>query len=70
MISLSHTQVRGWWLGPLAGIVEIALGAWAIGNPDRSVLLLITIIGVWTIFRGLVDLTAAFHYRGLKHDLA
>jgi uncharacterized membrane protein HdeD (DUF308 family) len=70
VISLAHTHVHGWWLGLLAGIVEIALGAWAVGNPERSTLLLITIIGVWAIFRGMVDLIAAFHYRGLKHDLA
>lgn len=70
VISLSHTHVRGWWLGLLAGIVEIALGAWAIGNPDRSVLLLVSIIGVWSIFRGVFDLVAAFHYRGLKRQLA
>jgi uncharacterized membrane protein HdeD (DUF308 family) len=69
-ISLSHTQVRGWWLGLIAGIVAIALGAWAIGNPDRSTLLLITIIGVWTIFKGVFDLVAAFHYRDLKQALA
>lgn len=69
-LALSHTNVRGWWLGLIAGIVAIALGAWAIGNPDRSTLLLITIIGVWTIFKGVFDLVAAFHYRDLKQALA
>ncbi|HEX5588653.1 MAG TPA: DUF308 domain-containing protein, partial [Acidimicrobiia bacterium] len=32
-ISLSHTHVRGWWMGLVAGIIAIGLGAWAIGNP-------------------------------------
>jgi uncharacterized membrane protein HdeD (DUF308 family) len=69
-IALSHTHVSGWWLGLIGGIVGIALGAWAIGNPDRSVLLLVTIIGVWTIFKGVFDLVTAFHYRDLKKSLA
>jgi uncharacterized membrane protein HdeD (DUF308 family) len=69
VISLAHTHVRGWWLGLIAGVVEIALGAWAIGNPDRSVLLIVSIIGVWSIFKGVFDLIAAFHYRGLKQAL-
>src|SRR5262249_22708283 len=69
-LALTHTHVRGWWLGLIAGIIGIALGACAIGNPDRSTLLLITIIGVWTIFKGVFDLVAAFHYRGLQHQLA
>jgi uncharacterized membrane protein HdeD (DUF308 family) len=69
VISLSHTHVRGWWLGLLAGVVEIALGAWAVGNPDRSVLLIVSIIGVWSIFKGVFDLVAAFHYKGLKRAL-
>src|SRR5215471_15968528 len=64
MFALAFVSSGGW------GIVGIALGAWAIGNPDRSTLLLITIIGVWTIFKGVFDLVAAFHYRGLKHQLA
>jgi uncharacterized membrane protein HdeD (DUF308 family) len=69
-LALSNRHVRGWWLGLVAGIVAIALGAWAIGNPERSTLLLITIIGVWTIFKGVSDLVAAFHYRDMKKALA
>ena len=38
-IALSHTHMRGWWMGLISGVISIALGAWAIGNPDRSVLL-------------------------------
>lgn len=69
-LALSLTHVRGWWLGLIAGIVAIALGAWAIGNPARSTLLLITIVGLWAIFKGVADLVAAFHYRDLKKALA
>jgi uncharacterized membrane protein HdeD (DUF308 family) len=69
-ISLSHTHVHGWWMVLISGIIGIALGAWAIGNPDRSVLLFVTIIGIWTIFKGAADLMAAFTYRSMKKELA
>lgn len=69
VISLSNTRIPGWWLGLIAGIISIALGAWAIGNPDRSVLLLVTIIGIYALFHGVAQLMAAFHYRALGKDL-
>jgi uncharacterized membrane protein HdeD (DUF308 family) len=69
-IALTHTHVRGWWMLLISGIIGIALGAWAIGNPDRSVLLFVTIIGIWCIFKGAADLVASFSYRNMKKDLA
>lgn len=69
-IALTHTHVRGWWMPLIAGIVGIGLGAWAIGNPDRSVLLLVTIIGIWSIFKGVADLMASFEYKRLGEELA
>ena len=68
-ISLSHTHVKGWWMGLVAGIIAMGLGAWAIGNPDRSVLLFVSIIGIWAIFKGAADLVAAFAYKSLKREL-
>ena len=69
-MALSHTHVHGWWMPLIAGLIGIVLGAWAIGNPDRSVLLLVSIIGIWAIFKGAADLVASFSYHSLKKDLA
>ena len=69
-ISLSHTHIHGWWMGLISGVISIALGAWAIGNPDRSVLLFVTIIGIWCIFKGVADLMASFSYKNMKKELA
>jgi uncharacterized membrane protein HdeD (DUF308 family) len=69
-ISLSHTHIHGWWMGLISGVISIALGAWAIGNPDRSVLLFVTIIGIWCIFKGVADLMGAFSYKNMKKELA
>jgi len=69
-IALSQTHLRGWWMGLISGVIGIALGAWAIGNPDRSVLLFVSIIGIWCIFKGAADLMASFSYKHLKKELA
>jgi uncharacterized membrane protein HdeD (DUF308 family) len=69
VISLYHAQARGWWLTFLAGIVSIALGAWAIGNPDRSVLLLVTILGVYAIFHGVADLIIGVQLHKVQQTL-
>jgi uncharacterized membrane protein HdeD (DUF308 family) len=69
-VALSHTHVHGWWMPLVAGVIGIFLGAWAIGNPDRSVLLFVSIIGIWAIFKGAADLVASFAYYSLKQDLA
>jgi uncharacterized membrane protein HdeD (DUF308 family) len=52
-------------MGLIAGIVQIGLGAWAIGNPDRSVLLFVSIVGIWAIIKGATDLMAAFTFKSL-----
>jgi uncharacterized membrane protein HdeD (DUF308 family) len=54
----------------IAGLIGIFLGAWAVGNPDRSVLLLVSIIGIWAIFKGAADLVASFAYRSVAKELA
>lgn len=68
-ISLSHTNVRGWWLLLISGIISFGLGAWAIGNPDRSVLLLITIVGIFAIFHGASELVAGLQMRQARQEL-
>jgi uncharacterized membrane protein HdeD (DUF308 family) len=69
VISLSHTSVRGWWLLLISGVISFALGAWAIGNPDRSVLLLLTIIGVFAIFHGVSELITGFQLRSARKEM-
>jgi uncharacterized membrane protein HdeD (DUF308 family) len=70
VIALTHTHVHAWWLGLVSGVIGIALGAWAIGNPDRTVLLLVTIIGIWAVVKGVVDLVSAFRFRDFGKALA
>ena len=69
VVSLTNTDVSGWWIQLFRGIVALALGAWAIGEPDRSIVLLATIVGIYAILRGIVDIILAFSLRGIKKDM-
>jgi uncharacterized membrane protein HdeD (DUF308 family) len=48
-----------WWLGLLAGVLELGLGLWAIGSPGRELLLLVNLIGIYLIITGIDAIVAA-----------
>jgi uncharacterized membrane protein HdeD (DUF308 family) len=54
-----------WWLGMVAGVVEILLGFWVSQQrfPARAVLLLIW-VGFFALFRGISEIVLAFELRG------
>jgi uncharacterized membrane protein HdeD (DUF308 family) len=63
-LALRH-DVDLWWMSLIAGIIEIALGIWAIGYPGRSAALLIIWIGIGAIIRGIAEIVTAFHVHKL-----
>lgn len=56
-----------WWLGMIAGVLEILLGFWVSQQefPARA-LLLILWVGFFALFRGFSDILMAFEIRGLQ----
>ena len=56
-----------WWLGLVAGILELGLGFWASQQlfPARAVLLLLW-VGFYAMFRGLSEIVLAFQVRPHK----
>ncbi len=54
-------EVDLWWMSLVAGIIQIALGIWAMGYPGRSAALLVLWIGLGAIIRGIAQIIAAFH---------
>ena len=55
---------RGWWwTGLLLGIAELVLGVWAVRSWERSLLTLMTLVGVWAIVYGVNEIFAAFTLR-------
>jgi uncharacterized membrane protein HdeD (DUF308 family) len=55
-----------WGLLLIAGIIEIAIGVWAIGSPARSAWLLIIWVGIGAMIRGITEIIDSVH---LHEDL-
>jgi uncharacterized membrane protein HdeD (DUF308 family) len=58
-----------WWLGMIAGVLEILLGFWVSQQefPARALLLLIW-VGFFALFRGFSDILLAFEMRSLQRS--
>jgi uncharacterized membrane protein HdeD (DUF308 family) len=67
--SASTREVNSaWWLGMVAGILEVLLGFWASQQylPVRGALLLIW-VGFFALFRGISEIVTAFELRHAQH---
>jgi uncharacterized membrane protein HdeD (DUF308 family) len=68
--SISGREInQGWWLGTIAGVLQILLGFWVSQQefPARG-LLLILWVGFFALFRGFSDFLMAFEMRALKRN--
>jgi uncharacterized membrane protein HdeD (DUF308 family) len=61
--ALAGPKVHWWWTQLLLGVAELALGVWAVRSWERSLLALVTLVGVWAIFHGVAEIFAAFTLR-------
>jgi uncharacterized membrane protein HdeD (DUF308 family) len=61
--ALAGPKLGWWWTQLLLGIAEFVLGVWAIRSWQRSLLTLVTLVGVWAIFFGVSEIFAAFSLR-------
>ena len=61
--ALAGPKLGWWWTGLLLGIAELALGVWAVRSWQRSLLTLVTLVGVWAIVYGVSEIFAAFSLR-------
>jgi uncharacterized membrane protein HdeD (DUF308 family) len=61
--ALAGPRVVWWWTQPLLGVAELVLGVWAVRSYQRSLLTLVTLVGVWAIFHGVSEIFAAFSLR-------
>jgi uncharacterized membrane protein HdeD (DUF308 family) len=63
-------EIDLWWMSLVAGIIEIALGVWAMGYPGRSAALLIIWVGIGAVIRGIAEIIAAFHVHSAPEAVA
>jgi uncharacterized membrane protein HdeD (DUF308 family) len=61
--ALAGPKLPWWWTGLLLGIAELVLGVWAVHSWQRSLVTLVTLVGVWAIFHGVNEIFAAFAIR-------
>jgi uncharacterized membrane protein HdeD (DUF308 family) len=61
--ALAGPKLGYWWTQLLLGVAELVLGIWAVGSWQRSLLTLVTLVGVWAIFHGVAEIFAAFSIR-------
>ena len=67
----SRVVNSAWWLGMIAGILEIFVGFWASQQalPARGVLLIIW-VGLLAMFRGFTEIVLAFELKNAQPRLA
>jgi uncharacterized membrane protein HdeD (DUF308 family) len=61
--ALAGPKLGWWWTGLLLGIAELVLGVWAVRSWERSLLTMVTLVGVWAIVYGVNEIFAAFTLR-------
>jgi uncharacterized membrane protein HdeD (DUF308 family) len=61
--ALAGPKVDYWWTQLLLGAAELVLGVWAVRSWQRSLVTLVTLVGVWAIFLGVSEIFAAFSLR-------
>ncbi len=61
--ALTGPKADYWWTGLLLGAAELVLGVWAVRSWQRSLVTLVTLVGVWAIFFGVSEIVAAFRLR-------
>ena len=61
--ALAGPKLRYWWTQLLLGMAELVLGVWAVRSWQQSLVTLVTLVGVWAIVHGVVEIFAAFSVR-------
>ncbi len=66
--ALAGPKLLWWWSRLLLGIAELVLGIWAVRSWERSLLTLVTLVGVWAICHGVTEIAAAIAVRQAGKD--
>ena len=68
--SLAASRVPGWWVLLLVGIAEIAIGFWAAGSWNVSVVVLVSWVAAGALIHGIGQIASAFLVRKVSHGAA
>ena len=67
--AFANRHVPHWWLILVLGLVEIPIGIWCLRRPGLTLVLLITLTGIWSIVTGIWEIVVALELRNLPRRL-
>ena len=68
--SFAASRAPGWWVLLLVGIAEIAIGFWAAGSWQVSVVVLVSWVAAGALIHGIGQIASAFLVRKVGHSAA
>jgi uncharacterized membrane protein HdeD (DUF308 family) len=60
---LVREYIDQWWLMLITGILQLAIGFWAVGYAGRSIAVLVAWVGAWALTEGIMNIWAAFRLK-------
>jgi uncharacterized membrane protein HdeD (DUF308 family) len=67
--ALVNRHLPHWWLILVLGLVEVPIGIWCLRRPGLTLVLLITLTGIWSIVTGIWEIVVALELRNLPRRL-
>lgn len=64
--SLSYRHVPHWWLWLVRGILSIVLGVWSIAQPRLTLVVLVTVVGIWAVMFGVIEIFVSFEMKNAR----
>jgi uncharacterized membrane protein HdeD (DUF308 family) len=58
-----------WWLLPILGVLEVALGVLALADPGATLAAIVTVGGIWGVVAGVMRIVLAFQVKHLPNDV-
>jgi len=67
--AISASSMPGWWVLLVTGLAELAIGFWAAGSWNVSVVVLVAWVAAGAMIHGIGEIAAAFMARSVDHDV-
>jgi uncharacterized membrane protein HdeD (DUF308 family) len=67
-MAISASRVPGWWVLLLVGLAELAIGFWAAGSWNVSVVVLVSWVAAGALVHGIGQIASAFMVRDVGRD--
>lgn len=62
-------DVSLWWLYLIFGLIEVPLGIAMLNRPELTLTLAITVVGIWAVLVGVIQVIAGFEIKDLPDKL-